>query len=64
MQCEPRLGHGIRVPGSFLTVSSIKIHNAQHNLFPQVDVAGLLDDAWAIAEAGRGGITPFLNLTR
>lgn len=30
----------------------------------QVDVAGLIDDAWAIARAGRGHITPFLDLTR
>jgi len=30
----------------------------------QVDVAGLIDDAWAIARAGRGQITPFLDLTR
>lgn len=30
----------------------------------QVDVAGLIDDAWAIAKAGRGRISPFLDLIR
>ena len=30
----------------------------------QVDVAGLIDDAWAVAGAGRGRITPFLDLVR
>ena len=33
-------------------------------LLLKVDVAGLIDDAWAIAAAGRGRITSFLDLIR
>lgn len=31
---------------------------------PPADMAGLLDDAWALAEAGAAPISAFLNLTR
>lgn len=33
-------------------------------LLPGADVAGLLEDTWALAEAGEGHVTAFLDLLR